>query len=178
MHQLEEKLGPSSYEEPDLVFATRKDTPLDPQNIVNRHFKPLLRRAGLPEIRWARSQAHLRHSASGAKRPPEIGPASHGARKHYHDFRPLLAPDTLYGKARYRGYGRGLGIESTAALLLPQHSAGAAESCDLPADGRVTDGARTRDLRSHNPMLCQLSYGHQVHARFYQEKAGGKTMSI
>jgi hypothetical protein len=42
---------------------------------------------------------------------------------------------------------------------------------------RVTDGDRTRDLRSHNPMLCQLSYGHQVHARFYQEKAGGKTLS-
>ena len=27
---------------------------------------------------------------------------------------------------------------------------------------RVTDGARTRDLRSHNPMLYQLSYGHQA----------------
>ena len=28
--------------------------------------------------------------------------------------------------------------------------------------GRVTDGARTRDLRDHNPMLCQLSYDHQA----------------
>ena len=26
---------------------------------------------------------------------------------------------------------------------------------------RVTDGARTRDLRDHNPALYQLSYGHQ-----------------
>ena len=26
---------------------------------------------------------------------------------------------------------------------------------------RVTDGARTRDLRGHIPALCQLSYGHQ-----------------
>jgi hypothetical protein len=26
---------------------------------------------------------------------------------------------------------------------------------------RVTDGARTRDNRSHNPVLYQLSYGHQ-----------------
>src|SRR5215208_2510904 len=34
---------------------------------------------------------------------------------------------------------------------------------------RVTDGARTRDLRSHNPMLYQLSYGHQARTRFYQE---------
>jgi hypothetical protein len=36
--------------------------------------------------------------------------------------------------------------------------------------GRVTDGTRTRALRSHNPMLYQLSYGHQARTRFYQEK--------
>ena len=33
-------------------------TPLDAQNVVNRHFKPLLKRAGLPDIRWH----DLRHS--------------------------------------------------------------------------------------------------------------------
>jgi hypothetical protein len=33
------------------VFATRKGTPLDAQNVVNRHFKPLLKYAGLPPIR-------------------------------------------------------------------------------------------------------------------------------
>src|SRR5215216_1348378 len=37
--------------------------------------------------------------------------------------------------------------------------------------GRVTDGARTRDLRSHNPMLYLLSYGHQARMGFYQRKA-------
>ena len=26
----------------------------------------------------------------------------------------------------------------------------------------MTDGTRTRDLRSHNPMLYQLSYGHRA----------------
>jgi len=31
-----------------LVFATRKRTPLDAQNVVNHHFKPLLKHAGLP----------------------------------------------------------------------------------------------------------------------------------
>jgi integrase len=40
------------------VFATGKGIPLDAQNIINRHFKPLLRRAGLPDIRWH----DLRHS--------------------------------------------------------------------------------------------------------------------
>ena len=34
------------------MFATGKGTPLDAQNIINRHFKPLLKRAGLPCIRW------------------------------------------------------------------------------------------------------------------------------
>ncbi len=33
-HQLEEKLGTNSYEDSDLVCATRKGTPLDAQNIV------------------------------------------------------------------------------------------------------------------------------------------------
>lgn len=34
------------------MFATGNGTPLDAQNIVNQHFKSLLRRAGLPDIRW------------------------------------------------------------------------------------------------------------------------------
>ena len=59
-HQLEEKSRVSSYEDTDLVFATGKGTPLDAQNIVNRHFKPLLRRAGLPDIRWH----DLRHTCA------------------------------------------------------------------------------------------------------------------
>ena len=42
------------------VFATRKGTPLDAQNVVNRCFKPLLERAGLPPIRWH----DLRHTCA------------------------------------------------------------------------------------------------------------------
>jgi integrase len=30
----------------------RKGTPLYAQNIVNRYFKPLLKRAALPNVRW------------------------------------------------------------------------------------------------------------------------------
>jgi hypothetical protein len=47
---------------------------------------------------------------------------------------------------------------SSTALPLPQLSASAIESCVLPANERVTDGTRTRDLRSHNP-ISQLSLG-------------------
>jgi hypothetical protein len=38
----------------------------------------------------------------------------------------------------------------------------------------VTDGARTRDLRSHNPMLYQLSYGHQAQGDSTSERTRGK----
>ncbi len=44
------KLG-SSYENLDLVFATELGTPLDSKNLRNRHFKPLLVKAGLTAIR-------------------------------------------------------------------------------------------------------------------------------
>jgi len=50
--QVEEKLRVTGYEDSGLVFATGKGTPLDAQNIINRHFKPLLKRAELPSIRW------------------------------------------------------------------------------------------------------------------------------
>jgi integrase len=51
--QMEEQLkAGSEWQDYGLVFASGKGTPLDAQNIVNRHFKPLLKRAGLPSIRW------------------------------------------------------------------------------------------------------------------------------
>ncbi len=58
--QLEEKLGPGPlYADSDLVFASKHHgTPVDAQNVVNRHYKPLLERAGLPPIRFH----DLRHS--------------------------------------------------------------------------------------------------------------------
>jgi integrase len=40
------------------VFASSKGTPLDAQNIVDRYFKPLLKQASLPSIRWH----YLRHT--------------------------------------------------------------------------------------------------------------------
>ena len=57
--QLEEKLrGSSEWQDDGLVFTNSKGTPLEAQNIVNRSFKPLLARAGLPSIRFH----DLRHS--------------------------------------------------------------------------------------------------------------------
>ncbi len=50
--------------------------------------------------------------------------------------------------------------------------------CIYPANRRVTDGARTRDLRDHNPMLCLLSYGHQAIFRFYQQAPGLQNVRV
>ena len=38
--------------EDDLIFATADGRPLNGRNLVPREFKPALRRAGLPQIRF------------------------------------------------------------------------------------------------------------------------------
>jgi integrase len=43
-----------------LVFATTTGTPLNPSNLTNRSFKPLLKRVGLPDIRFH----DLRHTCA------------------------------------------------------------------------------------------------------------------
>jgi integrase len=48
------------YDEMGLMFASQRGTPLDASNVVNRSFKPLLRRAGLPGIRFH----DLRHTCA------------------------------------------------------------------------------------------------------------------
>jgi integrase len=40
------------WRDPRLVFATKKGTPLDASNVVNRSFKPLLERAGLRTVKF------------------------------------------------------------------------------------------------------------------------------
>ena len=48
----------ATYVDQDLMFATEFGGPLQIRNVVMRHFKPLLRRAKLPDIRLY----DLRHS--------------------------------------------------------------------------------------------------------------------
>ena len=59
--QAEEKLKAGSlYEDGGLVFATEVGTPLEPSNIDRRSFKPLLEKAGLPDMRFH----DLRHTCA------------------------------------------------------------------------------------------------------------------
>lgn len=51
-NQAEEKLAAgTSYTDYGLVFACSNGEPLEERNIVNQYFKPLLKEAGLPDIR-------------------------------------------------------------------------------------------------------------------------------
>jgi integrase len=59
--QLEERMRlVETYEDRGLVFSTTVGTPVDPDNLVKRSFKPLLEKAGLPEIRFH----DLRHTCA------------------------------------------------------------------------------------------------------------------
>lgn len=48
------------YQDHGLIFPSENGTPLNPENLVKRSFKPLLERAGLPEIRFH----DLRHTCA------------------------------------------------------------------------------------------------------------------
>jgi len=48
-----------------IVFATTTGTPINPSNHTNRSFKPLLKRAGLPDIRFH----DLRHTFASLMMP-------------------------------------------------------------------------------------------------------------
>ncbi len=59
--QLEERIRLAGlHEDYGLIFSTRVGTPVNPENLVKRSFKPLLRRADLPEIRFH----DLRHTCA------------------------------------------------------------------------------------------------------------------
>ena len=48
------------YVDHGLIFSSEIGTPLNPENLVKRSFKPLLKRSGLPEIRFH----DLRHTCA------------------------------------------------------------------------------------------------------------------
>ena len=62
----------SLYQDGGLIFATKVGTPVNPPNLRNRSFAPLLARAGLPRVRFH----DLRHTCAtlllGRNVNPEI----------------------------------------------------------------------------------------------------------
>jgi integrase len=53
-------LASGIYKDSGLIFVTNVGTLVNPENLVNRSFKPLLKQAGLPEIRFH----DLRHTCA------------------------------------------------------------------------------------------------------------------
>jgi integrase len=58
--QLEERLRQPYWQDANLVFASEVGTPVEATNLIRRSFRPLLLRAGLPQIRFH----DLRHTAA------------------------------------------------------------------------------------------------------------------
>jgi integrase len=59
--QLEQRVSLANLcQDHGLIFSSENGTPLNPENLVKRSFKPLLKRAGLPEIRFH----DLRHTCA------------------------------------------------------------------------------------------------------------------
>lgn len=58
--QGEERLSLGAWKDPDIVFSTSIGTALNPANVRNRSFYPLLEKAGCPRIRFH----DLRHTAA------------------------------------------------------------------------------------------------------------------
>jgi integrase len=131
-HRIVDMLRATLYEDSDLVFATGKDTPLDAQNIVNRHFKPLLKCTGLPDIRWH----DLRHTCAtlvllGRGVHPKLvqhllwhASITMTLDRYSHWIRSM-------GEARCQRHGRGVGIESTADKARDTNIGGFLFSWDL-----------------------------------------------
>jgi len=69
--QLEERVRfGAGYDDHDLVFASEIGTPFLHGNLVRRHFKPILERAGLPSIRLY----DLRHTGATLPLSADIDP--------------------------------------------------------------------------------------------------------
>lgn len=69
--QLEQKMkNRTSWEEHDFVFTTQTGNLLNPTNLRNRSFKPLLEKAGLPSIRFH----DLRHTTATLLLKQEVPP--------------------------------------------------------------------------------------------------------
>ena len=124
--QLEQRVEYAGmYEDHGLIFSSEIGTPLNPETLVKRSFKPLLKRAGLPKIRFH----DLRHTCTTLLmgRSSQARAGASWACHHSNDPGYLLALSPLDGRSGVRGYGRRAGMNagcSTVAVKSPDLSLG------------------------------------------------------
>ncbi len=101
----------SLYQPGGLVFATESGTLINPSNLRNRSFKPLLNRAGLPEICFH----NLRHTCAtlllSQGTHPKFRSGTTRTRNDSHDPRHLLALPAEHGRPDRAGDGSGALLE-------------------------------------------------------------------
>jgi integrase len=107
--QLEERVKLAGlYEDRGLIFATNVGTTLNPENVVNLSFKPLLKRAGLPEIRFH----DLRHTCTTLLmgRSSQTRTRTSRTRHHSDDLGHLFSLPAVDGRLGVGSDGRRLQI--------------------------------------------------------------------
>jgi hypothetical protein len=109
--QLEEmeRMG-SLYQPGGLVFATQTGTLINPSNLRNSSFKPLLKRRAARHL-LSRPPAHLRYLAALTRHSSEAGSGASGARNHSHDSGYLLSLPAEHGRPDREGYGSSSHLE-------------------------------------------------------------------
>src|SRR5215204_2300367 len=119
-----------------FVFAASAIISLSRRFLSMLALEPL--RRDLARRTLARSQTHALYPLDLLWYPADASPIPAWACQHNHDSCPLLTLNTQHGKTRRRRYGRGLGLASTAALLLPIRTEGSYNEIDafhvLPAN--------------------------------------------
>jgi integrase len=81
-----------------LIFASETGEPLKRHNLTRRSFKPLLKRAGLPQIQLSRPEAYVRHSTALQERQSKGSVRDARARHHSYHPRHLLARATQHAE--------------------------------------------------------------------------------
>lgn len=126
-------MASARYHDHCLIFAIIIGTPLDAQNVVNRDFKPPLRRAGLPDIRFH----DLRHAAGKEERQPQNRPGHFRACQFQHDARCLQPRASGHEGRGCCGYGQHIFLARWCTVSVNRlgESAGPFLSfCVLPAN--------------------------------------------
>ena len=110
----------TQWQDVGLVFCTRVGGPLCPHHFRTQSFKPLLKRTGLPDIRFH----DLRHTAAEPGAPPQTGTGASRAFERGHDPGPLQPRDARHERPdrhRYRGCTVLTGSAVLAVCRTPRH---------------------------------------------------------
>jgi hypothetical protein len=94
------------WEDHGLVFTTETGSPINPSNLRQRSFAPLLKKAGLPHVRFH----DLRHTCAtlllSQNTHPQVRPRASGTRHHNDYAGYLLTRGTKYGRSHRTRYRR------------------------------------------------------------------------